>query len=400
MSQQYREPTGQQGDGDSDSVGDGMEGYEQTGAQPGPSNIGMVGIDPATGGAMAAEGPSVPGPAAGPRNRPPVPPINTNIGTPFPTYPYTDPYTGTSYHLPAGYAAGPNPAPAVIPITKNSKSHVAKPDPFRERKDFDKFARSCYLYFAANGHEFPTDQSKILFCLSYMKEGLPGQFAENVIQRQIDRDMKGFPVSYGDIRTFMRNLAETFGDVNKKATAQEMLARSYQGNMTGEAFFQMFDQRVMRAGYEDDHDDYLIQVLRKALNRDVVNMIFTMEDLPDTYERYKKAALKFDKRVEEMKRLKQGNWRDRPNPLPGNKGPNERPRKYEPMEVDNSEIKKKTCFRCGSEDHFIRNCPKPDDRKKKANIREVTTQVDDTGITKENNENGWGNTEDFASAQQ
>jgi len=46
----------------------------------------------------------------------------------------------------------------------------------------------------------------------------------------------------------MRRLSETFGDINKKATAQEMLAKSYQGNMTGEVFFQMFDQRVMRAG--------------------------------------------------------------------------------------------------------------------------------------------------------
>ena len=156
----------------------------------------------------------------------------------------------------------------------------------------------------------------------------------------------------------------------------------------------------MRAGYEEDHDDYLIQVLRKALNREVVNMIFTMEDLPDTYKRYKKVALKFDKRVKEMRCLKQGNWRDRLNPLPGNKGPTERPKKYELMEVDNSEIKKKMCFRCGSEDHFIRNCLKLDDRKKKANIQEVTMQVDDMGITKENNENGWGNTEDFTSAQQ
>ena len=62
--------------------------------------------------------------------------------------------------------------------------------------------------------------------------------------------MKGIPANYGDIRTFLRRMAETFGDVNKKAMAQEMLARSYQGNMMGEAFFQMFDQRVMRAGYE------------------------------------------------------------------------------------------------------------------------------------------------------
>src|SRR6266852_2326094 len=213
---------------------------------------------------MASAGPLRPEPATGPRLRPTVPPINTTINTTFPAYPYTDPYTGTSYHLPAGYTAGPNPAPAVIPTAKNLKSHVTKPDPFREQKDFDKFARSCYLYFAANEHEFPMDQSKILFCLSYMKEGLLGQFVENVIQKQVDREIKGIPANYGDARTFLRRMAKTFGDVNKKAMAQEMLARSYQGNMMGEAFFQMFDQRVMRAGYEEDHDDYLIQVLRKA----------------------------------------------------------------------------------------------------------------------------------------
>src|SRR5712692_9515923 len=126
-----------------------------------------------------------------------------------------------------------------------------------------------------------------------MKEGLLGQFAENIIQKQVNREIKGILANYGDSRTFLRRMAETFGDVNKKATAQEMLARSYQGNMMGEVFFQMFNQRIMRAGYEEDHDDYLIQVLRKVLNQEVMNMIFTMEELPDTYERYKKVALKF-----------------------------------------------------------------------------------------------------------
>jgi len=51
------------------------------------------------------------------------------------------------------------------------------------------------------------------------------------------------------------------------------------------------------------------------------DVIYTMEDLPDTYERYKKAALKYNKRVEERRCQKQGNWGDKPNPLPGNKGP-------------------------------------------------------------------------------
>src|SRR6266849_11067530 len=117
--------------------------------------------------------------------------------------------------------------------------------------------------------------------------------------------MKGYPINYGDVKTFLRVMNKNFRDMNKKLMAQELLSRSYQGNMTGEAFFQMFEQRVLRAGYEEDHDDYLIQVLRKVLNREVVNMIFTMENLPDTYQRYKKVALKFNKRVKEIRHLKQ-----------------------------------------------------------------------------------------------
>src|SRR6266852_6097540 len=92
---QYREPTGPQGDGDSNS--DGMEGFEQTGAQLGPSNIGMVGINPAMGEAMATVGPSGPRPATGPRNRPPVPPIDTTISTtlPIPTQTHTPEHHST-----------------------------------------------------------------------------------------------------------------------------------------------------------------------------------------------------------------------------------------------------------------------------------------------------------------
>jgi hypothetical protein len=54
-------------------------------------------------------------------------------------------------------------------------------------------------------------------------------------------------------------------------------------------------------------------------------------------------------------------------------------------------------FRCGSEDHFIRNCPKPDDQEKKKNIQDMKVKKDDK---KADTENGQGNTEDFPQAQQ
>jgi hypothetical protein len=55
------------------------------------------------------------------------------------------------------------------------------------------------------------------------------------------------------------------------------------------------------------------------------------------------------------------------------------------------------CFRCGSEDHFIRNCLKPDVREKKKSIWDIKVKKDEEKV---DNENGWGDLEDFPQAQQ
>jgi hypothetical protein len=137
----------------------------------------------------------------------------------------------------------------VVLARNYAKSHVTKPDPFTDQKDFYKFNRSVYLYTTANLREFPTDKSKVMFYLSYMKVGLLGQFTENVVQKMMDWEALRLDPNpkFGD---FMEKLVQTFGDVNKKATAQEQLSRSFQGKMLAESFFQMFEQRVRVANYE------------------------------------------------------------------------------------------------------------------------------------------------------
>jgi hypothetical protein len=110
--------------------------------------------------------------------------------------------------------------PAAAPQKDNRKNHIAKPDSFKDQRDFDKFNQSAYLYTAANPGEFPDDKSKVMFYLSYMKEGLPGQFAENVVQQMMEYEAKGLKIN-PEFKDFMEALTNTFGDVNKKATAQE-----------------------------------------------------------------------------------------------------------------------------------------------------------------------------------
>jgi hypothetical protein len=209
----------------------------------------------------------------------------------------------------------------------------------------------------------------------------------------MDYEAKGLKVEI-DFKEFMEGLTNTFRDVNKGTTAQEQLSRSYQGKMSAEAFFQVFEQRVGAAKYAYGHDAYLIQVMKRALNTEVVDMVYAMQNLPSTWEGFRDAAIRFDKRLEERCRDKQGEWRNRQiHPPRNNKGFQEKPRKYELMEVDNSKVEKRTCYRCSSEEHLIRNCPKPDMRgEKKNNIRSVKVETD--GYVADN-EKGGENAEDF-----
>jgi hypothetical protein len=57
----------------------------------------------------------------------------------------------------------------------------------------------------------------------------------------------------------------------------------------------MFEQRVQAAKYKYGHDEYLIQLLKRALNGEVVDMIYVMQELPKSWEKFQDAAIHFNK---------------------------------------------------------------------------------------------------------
>jgi hypothetical protein len=120
--------------------------------------------------------------------------------------------------------------PTAAPQKGSRKNHVAKPDSFKDRRDFNKFSRSAYLYTVANPGEFPDDKSKVLFYLSYMKEGLLGQFAENVVQQMMDYEVRGLKVDM-EFKDFMEGMTNTFGDVNKGAAVKKLSTEDVGGGI-------------------------------------------------------------------------------------------------------------------------------------------------------------------------
>jgi hypothetical protein len=65
---------------------------------------------------------------------------------------------------------------AAATASTSKKSSVAKPDEYDGTSSkYEKFIRQVELYVLANRTQFPDDNSKILFVLSYMTEGLADQ---------------------------------------------------------------------------------------------------------------------------------------------------------------------------------------------------------------------------------
>jgi hypothetical protein len=183
-------------------------------------------------------------------------------------------------------AAAPTPVVRLPPTPRQSL--VAKPTDF-DGKDYKLFRRQCAIYMMANRDNFVLDEEKVLFVLSYMKGGLAGQWAENEYEKIME---DGYVAS--SFQEFEARLQGTFSDPNKERNAQHQLSTTRQGfNETAEEFFQKFELNRRAAGYSTGHDSYLIELLERNLKRDIVKTIYT-QDLPDTYEGWKRKAIRLD----------------------------------------------------------------------------------------------------------
>ena len=270
------------------------------------------------------------------------------------------------------------------PPTKNRHAHVAKPEEF-DGHDYEKFMQSITLYVMANRHDFQMDIDRILFVLSYMKEGTANLWAKNYIEECLTN---------GDTEptweTFKKSLEESFQDPNKQATAQNDLTncRMKKGE-TAEAFFNRFDILRRTAGYTKDHDAYLIQLVEQAVPEALIGHIYRSGKLPKDYEDWKRVIVQLDKLDRRWKERKgfHASFQPATRPTPRPAAPTPAPShqvdrrdatgvtyggKGQPMDVSMDRARREgLCYYCGAPDHIKRNCP-----KRKAQIRMVIRRMD------------------------
>lgn len=322
-------------------------------------------------------------------------------------------YVALQNAIAQGFALGAQQAPQ--PQANNrSKSSVNKPTEFNgDTNRYDDFRRQTDLYILANDRQFPDDQDKILFVTSYMTQRTANAWAQNFFDMKTQATPAGQQINLGTWVDFTAALDATFKDPNRERNAQEKLLSYTQGNRNAEEFFTEFDILKRKAGYGTGYDAFLIGLLERALNPELVVAVYTGAP-PVTYEDWKTRAIEKDglrRRLRDIQRhtnrqipvqgqTPRNNWvpnrqnhnaggqQQRPNnqyrgnqnqrqarpPQPQRMvmpqgGPNHQPQPHnnqrtgqtfggqgQPMEIDRQRRTNNTCNRCGRSGHWANRC--------------------------------------------
>ena len=162
---------------------------------------------------------------------------------------------------------------------KDAKTHLKKPTPFHgDRKLVKKFIQECDLYILRNLKDFPNDNSKVIFILSYMDDGEAEKWKQYYIDNEV---ITAGSYIWPKLADFYTKLREAFAFKDKKEDSVRKLETLKQGNRNTEELTNEFWLLVTKAGLNEDNQ-MLICTYRHALNPQLANKIMYSTDKPST----------------------------------------------------------------------------------------------------------------------
>ena len=170
-------------------------------------------------------------------------------------------------------------------LTHNREFGLDKPMPFDGNwKKVENFIQECRAYLQINQRIYTTDESKVAFLMSLMKEKEALKWKQTYMRSITDEEGE---INYPPVKDFVQLLLNYFQPINQERDAEHQLSQLKQGKKTAKEVITQFWLLTAQAGYtaesRSDHM-HLIEKLQKVLNTSLVMKIMLLENSPTTIE--------------------------------------------------------------------------------------------------------------------
>ena len=257
-------------------------------------------------------------------------------------------------------AAMPQPPPP-----QSREPLLRKPDDFTgNKKDYREWNMKITSYIASANTSLNTDEKKIRFVCSYIKEKAGVWAEEQLTARTTNQNWM-----WND---FTNQMKERFVDKNDKEIARNEIATIQQGNTRAEEFFTKLASLRIQAEYTDPlHDAIIINRLKLGLKTEIVTAIVASGNEPATIEGWRnrviavEEALYAHKPKYEVKNSFKPSTTSSSSRAPPPPKPTPSLPLGDPMDIDKMR-KEGRCFKCHQKGHLARDC-----QNRRREVREI-----------------------------
>ena len=195
-----------------------------------------------------------------------------------PTFPLPPP---SSLPTPPPQQPLPAPMPSFKEIKMNTPTLITG-----DRTKLDDFLMEVEMYLKINEEIYNADTKKIIFTLSYMKEGMAGLWKQSYWSNTIATN------NMGSWDLFKQVLKESFSAFEKPGDAIIKMETETMTGMTANQYIKQF--KIWAAESEVFQDRPLVQWFMKGLNSKLRQNILLSNDPPTTIREWYEVASKFN----------------------------------------------------------------------------------------------------------
>lgn len=176
---------------------------------------------------------------------------------------------------------------------------MAAPDSFDGSCDkAQSFLNSATLYLEGKSAAFSNDKDKVLFAMSYMKEGRAKDWVDKILEdgKQVDDQ---FPSWNSFVRAFK---GKFFNPLAKEEARRQLRERKQLPSERVDDFITAFEKHERVSEYDDT---ILREIFEDGLLSDITEAVYNLRPMPETLEEWKTEARLLDQ--QKMKqRLRHG----------------------------------------------------------------------------------------------